>query len=134
MARTGSRRSRTERQAWSLLAPLAALWHLGGPVRATLARSAPSPADPRLHLHQRDLRHRAARRRRRSAVALGAGRLAARAAALGFRLGNLLRLRGDRSIEILEGELVSVQLILCHDDAHVATVLELAEQHLVGER
>src|SRR5262245_47460079 len=90
-----------------------------------------------LHLDQRHLRHRAARRRR-PAVALGAGRLAAtRRPALGLgadRLRDLLGLGRHRPVEIFEAELVEAGLVLHHDDPHMAAGLELAEQHLVGER
>src|SRR5215470_14675427 len=72
------------------------------------------------HLHQR---------------ALGAGW--SRAARPGLALGlgrDLFRLGRDRAVEELEAELVQPHLVLHHDDAHVAAALELAEQHLVGER
>src|SRR5262249_19118675 len=92
-------------------------------VRVPISRS-------RLDLDQRHLRHRAARRR----AAFRAGRLAAGAAALGLGLGNLLRLRRDRAVQILETELLDAGFVLDRDDAHVAAALELAEQDLVGER
>src|SRR5712691_5058239 len=86
-----------------------------------------------LDFYQRHLRHRAARRGR-PAVAARAGRLAARAAPLGLGFRKLLRLRGHRPVEIFEAELVEAGFVLHHDHPHVAAVLELAEQDLVGER
>src|SRR5262245_21000816 len=66
----------------------------------------------RSHLDQRDLRHRAAIRRRTvspRAGRLGAAGAAATAAALAARPNrrDLLRLRRDRTVEILEAELVA---------------------------
>src|SRR5262245_66285392 len=100
-----------------------------------LSRAASGPRSDRaeLLLDQRHLRHRAARGRR-AAVAFRAGGLAARAAALGLGLGNLLRLGRDRPVEVLEAELLRAGLVLHRDDAHVAARLELAEPHLGGER
>src|SRR5215475_11002557 len=95
-----------------------------------------SDADPALDLDQRHLGHRATRRWR-AAVALGAGRLAARALALGLgaeRLRDLLRFGRDRPVEEFEAELGRAGLVLDRDDADVAAGLELTEQHLVGER
>src|SRR3954451_923386 len=95
--------------------------------------AADAPAEI-LDLDQRDLGHRAARRRR-AAAALGAGRLAAGAAALGFRFRDLLRLGRDRPLEIFERELLRAGFfVLGRDDANVTAGLELAEQNLVGER
>src|SRR5215471_12480994 len=45
-----------------------------------------------------------------------------------------LRLRRDRTLGELETELFGAALVPDHDDPHVAASLELAEQHLVGER
>src|SRR5712691_5550682 len=94
-------------------------------------------AHPGSHLDQRYLRHRPAWRRRAS-IAPWAGRFVATGRpALGLgagRLRDLLGLRRHRAVEIFEAELVEAGLVLHQDDADMPAGLELAEQHLVGER
>src|SRR6516165_4079025 len=99
--------------------------------------NAARPARRASHLDQRHLGHRAAGIGRPIAAAAGTGRLATRRAraALGLGLRKLLRLGRDRAVEELEAELAGAGLlVLDHDHPHMAAVLELAEQHLVGKR
>ena len=77
-------------------------------------------------------------RRAAAAVAFGPGGLrrgAGAALRLGARSRDLLRLRRDRPFEDTRSRASRCRfLVLDDDDAHMAAALELAEQHLVGER
>src|SRR5258706_2903728 len=75
------------------------------------------PIKGSLHLHQRHLGHRAARRR---TAALRAGWPAARAAPFALGLGNLLGLGRDRPLEIFEAQLLGTRFVLDHYDPRIA--------------
>src|SRR6478609_2846445 len=92
----------------------------------------PNSRYSRLHLDQRALGGRALRPAARTARLRLAGRVAL------ARARQFLRLRRHRPLDIFEADLflrpVGCRLVLDQHDADMPAALELAEQHLVGER
>src|SRR5690242_6803349 len=91
----------------------------------------------RSDLDQRHLRHRAARWRRTAIAARSRRLIAAMRARAALRPGpdrDLLRLRRDRPFRKFEAELALARLVLHQHDPDMPAGLELAEQHLIGER
>src|SRR6266850_5524320 len=89
------------------------------------------------NLHQRHLRHRAARRRRAAITPWSRRLVAAVRTRPALRPGadrDLLRLRSDRPFRELKAEVALSRFLLDQHDPDMTASLELAEQHLVGER
>src|SRR6185437_683262 len=101
----------------------------------SLKRPSPPAAGCLLDSHPSSLDQRPSRDRTLRAAAPSVLLRLARHRALA-RAGQLLRLRRHRPFEVFEADLflAGCRLVLDQHDTDMAATLELAEQHLVGER